>query len=207
MQKIDQGDDQAFHDPVLRRVGHKIVESGIGFDHAFSVSDTLLLLLQDLFHLFNFLRCGVFRRQLGDVGFDNFPDVEDVANVILLIKKGRRQRLNQSLFARSKNIGAVPLAALEELHGFQGADGFPNGGTGYPKGFAQIPFGGELIVPLQFPLFNERSDLLYNVLIRLFFLDRFQHGLASSLFLSSSIAVLKCAADTQSFSWFLPCCS
>jgi hypothetical protein len=61
-----------------------------------------------------------------------------------------------------------------------------------------------MIVPLQFPLFNQRSDLLYDVLIRPFFLDRFQHGLASSLFLSSSIAALKCAAVTESFSWLLP---
>ena len=131
----------------------------------FTSSDTQLMLVQDLFQLFNFLWGGVFRRQMGNVGFDDFSDIEDVANVVIRVKKCRRQRLDQSLFARSENIVSVSLAALEELHGFEGADGFPDGRTGDLEGFGQFPFRGKLIATLQFSILDEVKDLLYDVLI------------------------------------------
>ena len=100
LQKIDQGKEKTLHDTVFRCPGQTVVEKRIGFESTFATSDTLLLLAQDLFHLFDFLWCSVFRRQMGDLGFDDFPDVEDVANVVIRAKQRCRQRLDQSLFAR-----------------------------------------------------------------------------------------------------------
>ena len=123
---------------------------GIRFDDAFALFDAQLLPPEDLFQIRNFLCGAVFGCKPGDMGFDDFPDEEDVPDIILRIEEGCRERLDQRLFARREDVRAVSLPALQKLHRLQGADGFPDGGTGYLEDFGQFPFRGELIALLQF---------------------------------------------------------
>ncbi len=119
------------------------------------------------------LRRRVLRRQLCDLGLDDLSQSENIDNIVLLLEERCGQGSDKGLFAGGGDVSSVTLASVDELHGLQRQDSLPHGGTGDLEGLRQFFLVGELISSLQFPFFDDTSDLFNNILVGRFFFTAF----------------------------------